>query len=267
VTGRMSAMPLAAPLKRWAWVVVLLGGVGLYLVVLKRLEDTQDPTYVPPMVFLAGTITPATFVTLAVGLRGRWGSIGGTVLAAAAGLGALLAVAVTVKLPFDKLQQLSLPGTVAVALVEEALKLLVPALVLGIWRARREPLDGLVVGVSIGLGFAALETMAHAFTTLLGSQGDVGPVEQQLFLRGLIAPAAYAAWTGLACGALWRMTSDPRAATVLRFLGTFVAVVALHAVWDGLHRVAGYVIVGIVSVAWLVWELRTARSRARAIAG
>ena len=255
----MCAMPLAAPVKRWAWVVVLFAGVGLYLLVLRRLEDTQDPTYVPPMVFLAGTIVPATFVALAVGRRGRWGAIGGTLLAAAAGLGALLGIAVTIKLSYDTLRQLTVPQMVAVSLVEEALKLFVPAVAVGIWRARRNPVDGLVVGVSIGLGFAALETMAHAFTTLLASQGNVGPVEQLLFLRGLIAPAAHAAWTGVACGALWRMASSPRASTVLRFVGTFFAAVALHAVWDGLHRILGYAIVGVVSVAWLLWELRTAR--------
>jgi RsiW-degrading membrane proteinase PrsW (M82 family) len=258
-------MPLAAPLKRWAWVVVLLAGVGLYLLVLNRLEDTQDPTYVPPMVFLAGTIVPATFVTLAVGRRGRWGAIGGTLLAGAAGLGALLGIAVTIKLNYDTLRQLSVPEMVAVSLVEEALKLFVPAVAVGLWRARRNPVDGLVVGVAIGLGFSALETMAHAFTTLLSSQGNVGPVEQLLFLRGLTAPAAHAAWTGLACGALWRMVSVPRAGTVLRFLGTFLAVVALHAVWDGLHRILGYAIVGVVSVAWLLWDLRAARLETRTV--
>jgi RsiW-degrading membrane proteinase PrsW (M82 family) len=260
-------MPLAAPVKRWAWVVVLLAGVGLYLLVLNRLEDTQDPTYVPPMVFLAGTIVPATFVTLAVGRRGRWGAIGGTLLAGAAGLGALLGIAVTIKLPYDTLRQLDLTQTAAVALVEEALKLFVPAVAVGIWRARRNPVDGLVVGVAIGLGFAGLETMAHAFTTLLGSQGDIGPVENLLFLRGLVAPAAHAAWTGVACGALWRMASEPRAGTVLRFLGTFLAVVALHTVWDGLHRILGYTVVSVVSVAWLLWDLRAARLETRTARG
>ena len=35
-----------------------------------------------------------------------------------------------------------------------------------------------------------------------GAQGNIGTVEQTLFVRGLTAPAGHTAWTGLTAGAL-----------------------------------------------------------------
>ena len=58
------------------------------------------------------------------------------------------------------------------------------------------------------MGFAALETMGYAFSALLSSQGNIGTVEETLFLRGLTAPAGHTAWTGLTAPAAGR--SRPR---------------------------------------------------------
>ncbi len=247
----MAAMSLVALARRWAWVAVLAGGTGLYLVLLNALQDTQDPNLVPSLVFLAGSVVPATFVAARpadwqTGVRTRvFGAF----------VGGLVGTAVAARLPFETLIGLGPAEAGAVALVEEAAKLVAPAVAVGLWRLRRDPVRGLVAGMAIGAGFAALETMGQTFTTLLNSQGNVGSVEHLLFLRGLLAPAGNAAWTGLACGALWRLAADPRAATIGRFTATFLAVVVLHALWDGLHAVVGYVVLSVLSVAWLLWEL------------
>jgi RsiW-degrading membrane proteinase PrsW (M82 family) len=253
----MAAMSLATVARRWAWGAVLAAGTGLYLVLLKALEDTQDPNLVPSLVFLAGSVVPATFVAARpadwqTGVRTRvFGAF----------VGGLIGTAVAARLPFETLIGLGPAEAGAVALVEEAAKLVAPAVALGLWRMRRDPSRGLAAGMAIGAGFAALETMGQAFTTLLNSQGNVDALEHLLFLRGLLAPAANAAWTGLACGALWRLAGDPRASTAVRFAGTFVAAVVLHALWDGLHSVAGYLALSAVSVAWLLWELHRAEYR------
>jgi RsiW-degrading membrane proteinase PrsW (M82 family) len=254
----MSAMSMVVFARRWAWVAVFVGGTALYLVMLNTLVDSQDPNYVPSMVLLAGAVVPATFVALAATRPGGW-RVGGTLLMAAAFIGGVIGIVTAARLGYDSLRQLAPAPMAAAALVEEAAKLIVPAAAVGLWRWRREPSDGLVIGMSIGMGFAALETMAHTFTTLLDAQGNIGAVEQLLFLRGLLSPAGNAAWTGLACVALWRVVADPRAAIIGRFAGTFVAVVALHALWDGLHSLLGYLVLSVISVAWLLWELYRTR--------
>lgn len=250
-------MSVAGLGRRWGWVSVLVVGTGLYLVLLNALEDSQDPNLVPSLVFLAGSVVPAAFVAARpadwqTGVRTRvFGAF----------IGGLIGTAMAARLPFETLIGLSPAEAGAVALVEEAAKLLAPAVAVGLWRVRREPIRGLAAGMAIGAGFAALETMGQAFTTLLNSQGNVGSLEHLLFLRGLLAPAGNAAWTGVACGALWRLAADPRARTAGRFAGTFLAVVVLHALWDGLHSVAGYLVLSAVSVAWLLWELRVTERR------
>jgi hypothetical protein len=68
----------------------------------------------------------------------------------------------------------------------------------------------LLFGGMIGTVVAGLlETRGYAFVVLIKSQGNVGAVEQTLFVRGLLSPAGHAAWTGLVCWALWGSSPDP----------------------------------------------------------
>jgi hypothetical protein len=48
-------------------------------------------------------------------------------------------------------------------------------------------------------------------------------------VRGLLSPAGHTAWPGLTCAALWTLVEVPGTGTALAFVGTFLAVVALHA--------------------------------------
>jgi RsiW-degrading membrane proteinase PrsW (M82 family) len=87
---------------------------------------------------------------------------------------------------------------------------------------------------------------------LLQSRGNIGTVEQLLLLRGILSPAEHAAWTGLTTVALWlAATARWSVPAVGRFLATFALAVVLHALWDGLRTVPGYLIVGGVSLALL----------------
>ena len=54
----------------------------------------------------------------------------------------------------------------------------------------RKQADGLLIGVAAGAGFAALETMGYAFTTLIKSGGDIpDTVDILLLLRGFLMTA------------------------------------------------------------------------------
>jgi RsiW-degrading membrane proteinase PrsW (M82 family) len=145
--------------------------------------------------------------------------------------------------------------TFVVGLIEESAKLLVP-LALLLLTGYRSAADGLVIGVTVGMGFAVLETMGYGFVTLLLSKGNIGAVEQLLFLRGVLAPAAHLAWTGLSCAALHRAWSSGRPRAVLAFVGMFVLVVVLHGLWDAMSSPLAYLVLGLVSLGLLGREVR-----------
>ena len=127
-----------------------------------------------------------------------------------------------------------------------------PAAVLLLVRRDRHPADGLLLGVASGAGFAVLETMGYAFVVLIRSRGDLAVVDDVLFVRGILSPAAHMAWTALAAAALWRASAEqwhPRA--LAGFVGTYLVVVALHTAWDLAGGTVAYLVLAVVSLALL----------------
>ncbi|GAA3259680.1 PrsW family glutamic-type intramembrane protease [Dactylosporangium siamense] len=118
----------------------------------------------------------------------------------------------------------------------------------------------ILIGVASGMGFAALETMGYAFNALLASKGNIGAVEQTLFVRGLTAPAAHLAWTGLTAGALFAVAAAPTGRRVTLFVATFFGAVVLHALWDSFDNIVVYAVVGTISLTWFLVQLRRYRA-------
>jgi RsiW-degrading membrane proteinase PrsW (M82 family) len=110
-------------------------------------------------------------------------------------VGGVLGVTAASVLEYRTLMDLGALPTIAIGLIEETCKLLVPAAIFALGRYRREA-DGLLFGVVSGLGFAALESMGYGLTALFLSHGDIGQVEKLLFVRGVLSPAGHGAWTG-----------------------------------------------------------------------
>ena len=107
---------------------------------------------------------------------------------------------------------------------------------------------------------AALETMGYGFTALLSSQGNIGAVQETLFVRGLIAPAGHTAWTGLTCGALWALVASPSGRKLLAFIATFIGAVAMHTAWDTFGGVLPFIILAILSLGGLFLALHRYRA-------
>jgi protease PrsW len=239
--------------RRWAWLPVLVGGVVLFEVVRRVLLETQNPNLLPSLILLGAAVAPASFVTFILGRRLPW-DISTGAIAAVAFLGGLIGVVTAGLLEYDTLRDLGVLPMVAVGLIEESAKLVVPAVLLIVLRRYRTPADGLLVGVAAGAGFAALETMGYAFVTLIQSKGNLEAVQSILLLRGLLSPAAHMAWTGLTATALWYAAARGwRGAAVLRFLLVFAVAVALHATWDSVGSIPVYVVLSAISLGLLAW--------------
>jgi len=243
--------------RRWAWLGVLVIGLVLYLLVLRTLMRTQNPNFVPALILLGATVVPLAFLTFAQARTGRW-QVPAWALVASAFFGGVIGTVVAGTLEYDTLRRLGALPMLFVALIEESAKLIVPVILLltVLTRHRRRlPSDGLIVGVAAGMGFAALETMGYAFSALLSSQGNIGTVEETLFIRGLTAPAGHTAWTGLTAGALWALLASPSARRVLEFLGTFAGAVVLHTLWDTFSGLVAFLVLALISLGWLFWAL------------
>ncbi|GAB7051940.1 PrsW family intramembrane metalloprotease [Catenuloplanes indicus] len=263
----MTLMPRGARRwRRYAWLGTLLVLGGLYALVLITLVRTENPNLVPSVILLGATVVPVSFLVFAEGRSGRW-QVSPAVLAGTAFIGGVIGVVVAGWLEWDALRSLGTLPMLFVAVIEETAKLVVPVIILvaTLSSGRRDPADGLVIGVASGVGFAALETMGYAFTALLSSKGGIGAVEQTLFLRGVLAPAGHIAWTGLTAGALWALAARPGGRRLAVFAGTFAGAIALHTLWDSIGAVLAYAVLGLVSVGWLLIAMRRYRTFATAV--
>jgi RsiW-degrading membrane proteinase PrsW (M82 family) len=238
--------------RRWAWLPVLLVGFGLFTAVQQALVITGNPTLVPSLLVLGALLVPVTFVVYIDGRNPAY-DLPLSVLLSCALLGGVLGAAVASVLEFDTMRRLGGLPTVYIGLIEESAKLLVPIVMLIFTRYRRNPADGLLIGVAVGMGFAVLETLGYGFVTLLASGGDLTDAEGLLLLRGILSPAGHAAWTGLAAAALWWAHAQrwrPRALAAV--IGTFLLVVVLHTLWDATGAWYGYLVIGSISLALLL---------------
>ena len=231
--------------RRFAWVAVLVVGAALFLAVERTLVVTRNPNLVPTAILLGAAVVPATFVAFIVGRRLPY-SVGGAVLGVSAFLGGVVGVVVAGTLEFDAQRDLGMLPTVGIGLIEEVSKLIVPAVVLLFLPRYRSPANGLLLGVAAGAGFAALETMGYAFTTLLSSRGSITATVDVLLLRGFLSPAGHMAWTGI-IGAY--LAPGPRGR--FNLVGAFVLAVLLHALWDSQTSLIGTAVVAVASLVVL----------------
>jgi RsiW-degrading membrane proteinase PrsW (M82 family) len=239
--------------RRWAWLAVLVGGIVLFEIARRVLIETQNPNLIPSVLLLGASVAPAAFVAFVWSRRLPYGVDIGTIVVVAL-LGGLIGVLTAGFLEYDTLRRLGVLPLVAVAFIEEASKLIVPVVLLLVVRRHLHPVDGLLVGVASGAGFAALETMGYAFVTLLASQGNVGAVENVLFLRGLASPAAHMAWTGITASALWYAAARGwKGRAPLGFVVAFLVAVALHTAWDSAGKIQVYLVVAAISLGLLGW--------------
>ncbi|WP_320677267.1 PrsW family intramembrane metalloprotease [Prochlorococcus sp. MIT 1300] len=147
-------------------------------------------------------------------------------------------------------------GASVAGLVEEPAKL--GALLLLMKGKRKYPyiLNGLLLGASVGCGFAAFESAGYALNVGLYSRSFDSLVEN-IQMRGLLSPFAHIVWSGVAGAALWRVKKAGDFYLGLlqkkEFYMPFGIIVACHAIWNStfsLPFMGKYIICGVVS--WII---------------
>lgn len=254
------------PVKRtvpWRWLLVLAVGTGLFAAVSATLVVTHDLLFVPCLLLLGAAVVPATLTTLVTESMASHRLPLARVLTAAV-LGGVVGAVLAGLLEFGTRQALGSMPYLMIGLIEETAKLAIPLTLFAWGRSRGRAMDGLVLGVAAGSGFAALETMGYGFVALLATHGQLAPVDGLLITRALSSLGAHAAWTGLAAAAWFAIGSSRRRwFGWARFALTFATVVILHALWDATASGGFYRFVAAVSFVLLVGTAACLYRRAR----
>ena len=228
----------------------MLSGLVLLFLVERTLVATSSLNYVPSLILLGAFLVPVTFVTYLYERLPSW-DVSLPALAVCFLWGGVLGTVVAGTLEYDIARALGFLPKLAIGLIEESAKLIVPLIFYFVWRYRSEA-AGIVLGVATAAGFAALETMGYGFVSLLASRGNLGVLDEVLLVRGLSSPAGHMSWTGLVCAVLWRERLKAGHATLnWRVLSAFLVAVILHALWDTFASVRSTTFVEFLGVAFL----------------
>ena len=95
-------------------------------------------------------------------------------------------------------------------------------------------LNGLLLGASVGCGFAAFESAGYALESGLFSSTD--KMIESIQLRGILSPFGHIVWTAVSGAALWRVKKGGYFSFDLfkdkRFFKPFGLIVACHFIWN-----------------------------------
>ncbi|MER5882622.1 PrsW family glutamic-type intramembrane protease [Streptomyces sp. NPDC001941] len=231
----------ASELRPGLWRRCLWGGIALWVLTLVVTYATENTTLLPTLILLGSFLVPVVFVLWAY--EREHASFGINLILGAFLVGGILGVLGASVMEYYLLHP-SVWIFVGVGLIEEAVKL--AALVFVV---RRRPRirglrAGLVLGATVGFGFAAFESAGYAFNAAVTMKGiDLRSLVETEILRGVLAPFGHGLWTAIAGGVLMaHRRPDGR----FRFAGPVVAaylgVALLHALWDSMHGIAVYLV-------------------------
>ncbi|SHG99351.1 PrsW family intramembrane metalloprotease [Streptoalloteichus hindustanus] len=228
--------PPTTPAQPRAWLTIFTAGLALWVLTVLVTLLTGNTNLVPTLVLLGSFLLPVTYVAWAFA-HGGGGELTLPVVAQAFFVGGVLGV-----LAASLLETYLLAPSpwmyVGVGLIEELVKLLALAYVARHLR-RRSLRDGLVLGASVGFGFAAFESAGYALNALITVRGlDLRALVETEILRGLLAPVGHGLWTAIAGGVLFAASGAGRWRITAGVAWTYLAVAALHALWDSMHGIA-----------------------------
>lgn len=125
--------------------------------------------------------------------------------------------------------------------VEESAKLIAAVFIARRWVSARQVQDGIVIGASVGAGFAMIETAGYIFESFVLIDEEVASLNlhgaiETLAIRAIMSPFAHVLWTAVVAGALWH--ASQRSNSKLNgffshvFLRIFIFIIGLHALWN-----------------------------------
>jgi len=229
-------MPRTGARQRRPWLRMFVGGLLLWVATVAVTLGTGNVNLIPTIVLLGSFLVPVTFVAWAFDRRATGELTSGLVFTTFVTGGVLGVLAASVLESY--LLRPSPVLFVGVGLIEEAVKLAALA-ALTRHLAAKSVRDGLVLGATVGFGFAAFESAGYAFTALFTTNGLslIQLVETEL-LRGLLAPVGHGLWTAILGGVLFSASTRDHFVITIRLALAYLGVALLHGLWDSMHDLA-----------------------------
>jgi protease PrsW len=138
-------------LLRRRWLQTLLSGLVLLFLVERALVATSSPNYVPSVILLGAFLVPVAFVTYLYERLQGW-EVPLPALAVCFVWGGVLGTVVAGTLEYDVAKALGFLPKLAIGLIEESAKLIVPLVFYFLGRYRSEA-AGILLGVATAAGF------------------------------------------------------------------------------------------------------------------
>jgi protease PrsW len=231
----------------WLWVLLVGGAIWLATAIATGITDVTH--LIPNVILLGSFLVPVSLVLFALGRASEGHLTAEAVLLGFLGGGTLgtvfAALTETYFLP-------TAVGTfIGVGLFEETAKTLV--VVAAGWTVKdRRPRDGMVLGATVGAGFAAFESAGYALQTFVEHRSD-HPVSNILSTeagRAVLSPFGHLTWTALVGGTIFAAWRTGAFRPVAPVIWTFLGVVALHAAWDSAYGWAVVIAEGFSGPGW-----------------
>ena len=224
-----------ASTKANSWWRVLLIGFFFYLATLVALILTRNPVLFPTVVMVGSFMIPIAYVAFFYDRR-HLSRLTVPTLAKGFIYGGLFGVLAASLLEPLFIRRLDFTTAFGVGLIEEFVKIL-GILFLARHMLHDAEMDGLLLGVAAGMGFAALESNGYAFTAFLRSEGSLSLTVYVTLLRGILSPIGHGTWTAILTSVLFRESKEGHFRFNLKVLGAYLTVSILHGLWDGLPGV------------------------------
>jgi RsiW-degrading membrane proteinase PrsW (M82 family) len=116
----------------------------------------------------------------------------------------------------------------------------------------------MVLGATVGFGFAALESSGYALVSLFVVQGghlylSLQSVVFTELVRGLLAPVGHGLWSAILGGVIFHAARNGRMRPAWSVLIAYLGVSLLHGAYDSFGGITGYIVISIIGLVPLVY--------------
>jgi RsiW-degrading membrane proteinase PrsW (M82 family) len=246
--------------ERWAppWWAVFFIGLALWVATIVVGRETHNIILLPTIVLLGSFLVPITAIVWYLD-HDPSPALSPRRIVTAFLIGGTMGVLGASLLEYW-LVNVGLIGAFEVGLIEEFVKgAFIVVVALGISRFHIR--DGMVLGATVGFGFAALESSGYALASLFVVQGNqlVLSLNSVIFtelVRGVLAPFGHGMWSAILGGVIFAAARRGGLRLTWAVLGTYLLVSALHGAFDSINGIAGYVVVSLLGLIPVIWLWR-----------
>jgi RsiW-degrading membrane proteinase PrsW (M82 family) len=238
------------------WWAVLLIGLALWAAATGTMFVTQNIILLPTIVLLGSFLVPVTAIVWYLD-HDTSPSLSPRRIVSAFIIAGVLGLIVASLLEFWLVYGPGTIGMLKVGFIEEFVKgaaIILLALGLRSYATR----DGMLLGGTIGFGFAALETSGYALASLFVVQGQqlVLSLPSVVFtelVRAVLAPFGHGLWAAILGGVIFHASRKGHLRLTWSVLVAYIGVSVLHAAFDIFGGITGYIVISIIGIVPLVY--------------